>query len=106
MRCLNCNSSLSNEYAYCASCGQKTKVQRISIWTIITDFFSNLFNFEAKIWQSLKDIWVPARLTLAYIAGQRAKYYNPIRFFLVVLLASIGIIVSQANKTIKKLDER
>ena len=83
--CLNCDQPISLENKYCAHCGQKTAIGRLSVISLIKDFLSNLFNLENKIWSTLRDLFVPAKFTLAYIAGKRINYYNPLRIFLVVL---------------------
>ncbi len=100
--CLNCNDPWEKGEIYCSSCGQKTKVPNLNLWTLITDFFQNIFNIEAKIWKTLKDIWIPAKITMAYLHGQRVTYYNPIRIFLISLFALFGLILYISGNEIDK----
>jgi len=100
--CLNCNDPWEKGEIYCSSCGQKTKVPNLNLWTLITDFFQNIFNLEAKIWKTLKDIWTPGKITLAYLHGQRVTYYNPIRIFLIALFALIALILYITGNQIDK----
>jgi len=108
--CLNCNDPWVQGEIYCSSCGQKTKIPNLNLWSLIKDFFQNLFNLDAKIWMTLKDIWVPAKITSAYLHGQRIKYYNPIRIFLISMFALIALILyitgSQIDKTNAFSDEQ
>lgn len=97
--CLNCNHSFSENENYCTNCGQKTTIRPLSFWQIVRDFFANLFNFEAKIWRTLRDIWIPGKLTKAYVAGKRQRYYNPLRIFVIVLFAYFALYIFELKST-------
>ena len=103
--CLNCQSQINFSEKYCSTCGQKTKVSALSILSIVKDFLSNLFNVENKIWSTLRDIWIPGKLSLAYIEGKRAQYYNPIRIFLIVLFTFFTVTLLTINEKIQGLNE-
>ena len=103
--CLNCGQSFDDGNKFCNHCGQKTNIKVVSFWNIIRDFFSNLFNIDNKIWQTLKDIWIPANLTKAYIEGRRVKYYNPLRIFIIVLFTFFGFLLLYNKSEISKVDE-
>ncbi len=83
--CLNCNQSLSQDSIHCPNCGQKSKISELKFRTLISDFFSNLFNVESKLFVSLRDLVLPGKLTIAFVGGKRQQYYNPIRMFLILL---------------------
>lgn len=100
--CLNCNDPWVQGEIYCSACGQKTKVPNLSLKILITDFFQNLFNLDAKIWMTLKHIWVPAKITKAYLHGQRVTYYNPIRIFLISLFTLVALVLYISNNEIEK----
>lgn len=102
--CPNCTSILKENVKYCHNCGQSSVLKSLTIWSIVGDFFSNLFNLEAKIWRTLIDIWHPTKLTKAYIHGQRATYYNPLRFFLIILFGFFALIVSETREELEKLN--
>lgn len=104
-QCLNCQSEIILSEKYCSSCGQKTKISALSIFSIVKDFLSNLFNVENKIWSTLRDIWIPGKLSLAYIEGKRAQYYNPIRIFLIVLFTFFTVTLLKINEGIQSLNE-
>lgn len=103
--CLNCNHTLSSSVAFCPNCGQKTKLSKLNFWNLISDFFATFFNLEAKIWKTLLHIWIPAKLTSAFIAGKRKSYYNPLRIFIVVLFAFFTLMIFKINNTLKEADE-
>lgn len=102
--CLNCGVNISATQRFCPNCGQKTTFKDLSLWMVFKDFVKNVFNLESKIWNSLKDIWIPGKLTTAYIKGVRNKYFNPIRFFLVTLFAFFALVVFISNSFITAVD--
>jgi|GEM_PF-2879393 len=104
LRCLNCNQSFVEKDKYCNNCGQKTAIKELNFWTIVSDFFSNLFNVEAKIWRTFRDIWIPAKLTNAYISGKRVTYYNPIRIFIISLFTFFALYLFNIKSYIDKVD--
>lgn len=84
--CLNCDSALSVDAKYCVQCGQKVKAQRSSVAELLSDAFSNITNLDNALWQTVKVIWQPGKLTQEYFAGRRKNYITPIRLFLVSAL--------------------
>ncbi len=104
-KCLNCDHPFSSEDKHCRQCGQKTKFNKLRFSSLVKDFFSNLFNLENKIWNSLKDIWIPAKLSLAFIAGKRVIYYHPLRIFLVVLFSFFTLFLMQIRESLSSLRE-
>ena len=103
--CKNCNNTVSEHDKHCSQCGQKIAVSSLSFKLIITDFLSNFFNVESKIWKTLYELWIPARLTKAFIGGQRASYYNPLRLFLIALFTCFTLIALRFTNTLAKLDK-
>ena len=103
--CLNCDNTISSTDTYCSVCGQKASFPKLNFTNIVKDFLSNLFNVENKIWNTLKNIWVPGKLTSEYVAGKRHNYYNPLRIFLVVLFLLFTLVVIHLNKSIEGINE-
>ena len=103
--CLNCDKAISEKNAFCTHCGQKTSINRLTLWSIIKDFLSNLFNVETKIWRTFRDIWLPSKLTKAFVAGKRIQYYNPLRIFLVVLFAFFTLFLFQMRDAIDEMSQ-
>ncbi len=96
--CNNCRSSFEPIYAYCPNCGQK-KIQGIPRFTeLIYDLFSTLFNLESKFFQTLRALFIPARLTKDFFLGKRNAYYKPMRLFTLSFLANLAVLGYFANK--------
>jgi len=104
-KCLNCDRPFLSGAKYCTYCGQRTNIRPLSFWQILRDFFANLFNFEAKIWRTLRDIWFPGKLTSAYVGGKRQAYYNPLRIFVIVLFSYFALQVFQMKQTLSEINE-
>jgi len=92
--CLNCGSNQPDSQLYCHNCGQKNRSSRLTVSTLLSDFFSNLLNIDSKILQTIANVWRPAFLAKAYTAGERTKYLNPFRFFLVAFVVYIAIVAN------------
>jgi len=102
--CRNCQKEVISLNKYCPNCGQKVKLSSLSVRMLITDFLSNFLNVESKIWKTLKDIWVPAKLTTVFIEGKRISYYNPLRIFIIALFTFFTLFVLRFNDSLSKLD--
>ena len=100
-QCLNCDQPIKEEDHFCAHCGQKKHPTRLTVWTLVSEFFSSLLNFDNGIYRSLRGVFVPAKLAREFVAGRRKQYFNPIRLFLV----SLVVLLSLASKPILNLDK-
>ncbi len=96
--CLNCETLLSSSDNYCKGCGQNKKAYRHNVLDLARDFFGTIFNLDAKIWVTARDLWIPAKLTKAYIAGRKKRYINPIRLFVVLLFIVLAIVTNEFNR--------
>ena len=105
LSCLNCNQPINKSTNYCNNCGQKIAIKDLNFWSIVSDFFTNLFNLDAKIWRTLRDIWIPARLTIAYISGKRVMYYNPLRIFIICLFTFFALFLFQIKDSFDEINE-
>jgi len=100
-QCRNCEHPFTGEAKYCPSCGQKNRDGRASLMEIFGVFFSTVFNLESKFFTTMRDIFVPGKLTDFYFAGKRGRYFHPMRLFIVTflfLVAAIGLQMSQDAK--------
>ncbi|MCH8535496.1 MAG: DUF3667 domain-containing protein [Flavobacteriaceae bacterium] len=95
--CLNCTTDLKTSHRFCPNCGQKNSIKKISFWDLIQEIFSSVLSYDSKLWHSiLQLIKNPGKLSDNYVAGKRARYVNPFRFFLSIailffLIASLSI---------------
>jgi hypothetical protein len=91
--CLNCGEVLTGQH--CAHCGQRAKVQVISLWGLVKDFLGDIFDWDSRIWRTLRPLaFRPGLLTQEYLRGRRAHYTPPFRMYLILsvfffLIASI-----------------
>ena len=110
IHCLNCDATYVPGAAYCAACGQSVKDSRLSAIEVVKDALSNVFNLDSRIFHTLRDLYLPSRLTKAYVAGRRKYYLSPARLFLVSLVLLITALLADtdledANDTSESLIE-
>lgn len=113
--CLNCQFPLIDQADFCHKCGQKNADGRLTVKELFAQFFDNVFNLDSKIFKTLAAVFVPGKLTNAFLSGQRGLYYHPIRLFLVLVVISLACLNFQSEMTapgnlkmehIDKLNER
>ncbi len=86
--CLNCG--LRSSGSYCSSCGQATSTRRLRLGEILGDAVSHLFHLDGKAFRTVKHLTGnPGRTCLDFVRGKRAGYVPPLRYFLVIVAASI-----------------
>jgi hypothetical protein len=96
--CHNCAATLADTDRFCTHCGQKYGSIKISIWSLLGEFIQTIFNVDNKLWQSLGALFVPGKLTLAFLGGQRQRYFTPVRLFFVTGLLFFAVISSWGDK--------
>lgn len=95
--CANCHAHLDSEVRHCPDCGQKQPLSDLSFSAMMSDLWLVMTNIDNSFFRTLKDIWMPWKLTSRYIEGQRRKYINPFRIFIILLLIYVGLMVSLIN---------
>ena len=80
--CPNCGGQLRPEDVFCSHCGQKVPKGMPTVGELLGEFFSNFFNFDSKFFRTLRDVFVPGKLTQAFFAGIRKSYYTPFRLLI------------------------
>lgn len=90
--CLNCEYSLNGDEKYCPNCGQNAEFQDLSLKHLFMSFLDNFLNFDAKLFKTFRDIWIPNKLTRSFIAGKRNIYVHPFRFMFICLVIYFGLI--------------
>ena len=79
--CKNCDQPTNS--AYCANCGQRSSVHKVTMRETFEDLADNLFSLSAPIVITIKSlIRDPGKLLREYLEGKRKKYYKPISFFI------------------------
>ncbi len=90
--CLNCGHLIPDDARYCSSCGQKYTTGLISLKDMFSDFFQNFLNLEFAIFPTLRDLFIPGKLTIEYFKGRHKTYIKPIRIFFLSTLVLIAAI--------------
>ena len=91
--CLNCGEVLTGQH--CSHCGQRARVQVISLWGLVKDFLGDVFDWDSRVWRTLRPLaFRPGLVTQEYLRGRRAHYTPPFRMYLILsviffLIASV-----------------
>lgn len=79
---------------YCYACGQKDIGERITGHVLAADAFEALTEMDSKIWRTLRELtFNPGKVAQNYIAGARACYLNPIKYFIWIFAAYFAVLV-------------
>jgi len=89
--CLNCDHRLHDEL-YCPQCGQKARIKNLSLRYLLSTFYVAFLDFDKKLLRSLRDIWIPNKISENFLSGGRQTYVNHIRFFVVCLATCLALI--------------
>ena len=95
--CLNCHQQLPVNATFCPNCGQKNTDGLISLKEFLQNFLDNVFNLDSRIVQTIKWLFIPAKLTKEYFKGKHKTYYHPIRLYLVLSLTFFATLNFIAN---------
>ncbi|TNE65867.1 MAG: DUF3667 domain-containing protein [Alphaproteobacteria bacterium] len=89
--CRNCGAELTGPW--CAACGQKHVPGRLSLPDMARNIAASLTELDSSLWRTVAELSRdPGRVTLNYIAGQRARYIGPVKFFLTVFAFYVFIL--------------
>lgn len=80
--CLNCGAPLQG--AFCAACGQRAVPPNPTVTELAGDAWQELSGYDGRIAATIRGLLRPGYLTREYIAGRRARYLSPVRFYLIV----------------------
>ncbi|MEM9885713.1 MAG: DUF3667 domain-containing protein [Bacteroidota bacterium] len=67
---------------------------------IFGEFFESIFNVDNRFFYTLRHLFIPAKLTIAYFQGKHKTYVHPIRLLLVavvLLIAGINFVLQDEN---------
>lgn len=84
---MNCDGELHG--AYCHGCGQKEQSIRLSVWTVLGEWLSEMLAIDGKIWRTLLMIFRPGHIAKAYIKGRRSQFVSPLKLFLFSMLLAV-----------------
>jgi hypothetical protein len=104
MTCPNCNGMLHAEANFCAVCGQpRTDLRDHSVWRLMVDSVGDFFHFDSKFFRTIGHLlFRPGFLTVEYLQGRRARYFQPFKMFLfvsVIYFITAGLMRSEPPVT-------
>ena len=96
-QCKNCTAEMAEGDLFCASCGQKYRIAKPTLWTILGDFFSSIFNLDSEVYRSFLAIFIPGKLTSSFLNGKIKSYAPPIRVFVVSSIFFVAALSAYTN---------
>ncbi|MFN8347206.1 MAG: DUF3667 domain-containing protein [Spirosomataceae bacterium] len=82
--CPNCETILKPEDNFCPTCGQENHDLKIPLGHLIYEFVESITHFDNKLWETLKAILKPGKLTRDFLDGKRVRYVPPARLYIFV----------------------
>lgn len=82
--CPNCNFRFSETNNYCPNCGQENHTHILPIKHFLVEILEALFHFDAKMFLTIRDLFIPGRITLNYNQNKRARYVPPVRLYIFI----------------------
>lgn len=92
-RCENCGAQLLGRF--CARCGQPVANPVRHAAHALEDVFESFWHVDGRVFGTLWDLLVPARVACSYLAGHRVRYIAPLRLF--VILSVLTFFVAQVT---------
>jgi hypothetical protein len=91
--CKNCDSPLLANWRYCADCGQKAAIPRLTMHEIGHETLHALLHVDRSVVSLIRALALrPGRVALDYVSGRRKRYYGPFAFLVIcVAIASATI---------------
>jgi len=84
MTCANCGQEATEKF--CAHCGQRTNVKRITFKEGWFDFWSRVYGFDGMFPRTLRDLTIrPGEVAKKFIGGNRVLYYGPVGYFFLMI---------------------
>ncbi len=86
--CANCGHSPTG--AYCPACGEQQPGHHdLSLRHFFHEAFHELIHLDSRLFRTLRSlVFRPGFLTVEYFAGRKARYFRPLRLYLVIFAIS------------------
>ncbi len=83
LTCKNCDYQFVGKF--CSNCGQSVKEMERPLRFMIVDFVGTIVTFDTRVIKTLVAVlFKPARLTIDFLEGRRARYMPPFRFYVLI----------------------
>lgn len=87
--CENCRTVLIG--GYCHVCGQRAHSPLHHFGHAVEEVFESFWHLDGRIFRTLRDLFVPGRLAVGYLAGHRVRYVAPLRLFIILSLMTFFV---------------
>lgn len=88
-QCENCYTPLQGEY--CHQCGQSIHNPVRHAGHALEEVFESFWHLDGRVFRTLRDLLVPGRTALEYLAGHRQRYLPPLRIFVIMSLLAFFV---------------
>lgn len=97
--CKNCEAQFEGKY--CSHCGQSVKEMERPLRFMIVDFMGTIVSFDTRLIKTLVAVlFKPARLTIDFLEGRRARYMPPFRFYVFISFVMFLLISKVTSNSI------
>jgi len=87
MNCKNCDAVIDGNF--CAHCGQKAEVHRITVGHVLHDLVHAFTHADKGIFRLAKQLLLkPGVVAREYVEGKRKRYFNPLSFLVLTMAIS------------------
>lgn len=101
-RCENCGTVLQG--GFCHVCGQHAHNPLRSFAHTAEEVFESFWHLDGRIFRTLADLFVPGRVAVNYLSGQRVRYLPPLRIFIILSVLTFFVgklsLHTEANDTV------
>lgn len=88
--CRNCDAPLAGRW--CHACGQDSRDPVRELRPLLEEFLDAALSWDSKLLTTLKVlVRQPGQLTLDLVAGRRARYFGPVRLYLLISVAYAAV---------------
>lgn len=96
--CPNCLTPASG--MYCGQCGQKMKSAVRHFGQLLSEFFNDILNLDAKLLRTIKPLlFHPGFLSREYFQGRRMHYVSPLKLYFFLSIVTFFLIQHSLNTT-------
>lgn len=102
MNCKNCEQNITDTTNFCADCGAKVVLERITTKRLWRDFAAGFFGWDNKYLMTLKKlVFKPEQILKEYINGTRKKYVAPFVFLAIGTAIAMLVFTELSDKYIE-----
>ena len=76
---------------HCHVCGQRAHNPLRHFGHAVEEVFESFWHLDGRIFRTLRDLFVPGRVAIGYLAGHRVRYVAPLRLFIILSLITFFV---------------